>query len=178
METQKLKGYIKENELWKPILGYEHRYMMSNKKRVKDILKNRILKQTILKSGSKSVALKNQLGKTSNRRVELIYAITFKGFKPNKNTCVSNDRIIDKRENQNKTFTRLKEYTNLEGVILNNSRGKLYKAVITINNKYVHLGMFDNEIDAHNIYKKAVKYMHLYKNVPKLFRELLNTIKY
>lgn len=60
---------------------------------------------------------------------------------------------------------------NLLGACFDSNSGK-YKASIYINDKRIHLGLFDTEVEAHKIYIKAINNIHLYVDA-KQFRELL-----
>lgn len=164
------------NEVWKPILGYEGLYEISNLKRIKSLEKRsidgRLFKERILKSNDAIILTKDGLHK--NFEIHILFMIHFKDKKPVKNkSCIYLDDVMSMRDFSAKNKINKENKTSaFTGVSLSKKTGK-WLSVIMINKKNMYLGTFNNEIDAHLFYKKAVKYSYLYKGVPKLFREIL-----
>ena len=74
------------------------------------------------------------------------------------NTFNNNIDNLQKKTNQQNQWNQLnaKGYSWVK-------KDKKYRARICVNNKYIHLGYFDNETDAHNAYLEAKKIYHKIK---------------
>lgn len=173
-------------EEWKPIVGYEGLYEISNKNRVKSLRRfvvggryncKRELKEKILKDRRGDVSLsKNKCVKTLD--VYTLKQMHFNGFKPDgsRKKVIKNNKVITRRElNQSIKANKKGKTSQYTGVSYSNLCKK-WRAAININNKDIHLGVFEKELDAKIIYEKALINMHLYKGIPKLFRKMLNDV--
>lgn len=162
---------IKIMEIYKDIKGYEGMYQVSNLGNVKSLKRKgrkneRLLKPTINSHGYLTVCL----CKDKTQRVVKIHqlvCVAFLNHVPNgyKGLIVdhrNNDKLdnrlgnlqlVTARHNSSKDRKGTSKYT---GVSWRKDRNK-WRAYITINYKIIHLGNFDNEIDAHNEYQKALK---------------------
>lgn len=156
-------------EIWKDVIGYEGLYQVSNLGSIKSLgndktKKERILKDRINKFGYLRVVL-YKYGNTKNKSVHQIVAESFlnhtvfgmelvinhKNFIRNDNR-VENLEIVTARENSNqKHIESTSKYVGVHFHKLSNK----WQSQIYINGKQKYLGLFDNEIDAHNSYQKA-----------------------
>jgi len=162
-------------EIWKDVVGYEGRYLISNTGRLKSILKN---KEKLIK-GSLDIHgyLRYSLSwKLKNKVVFCCYAhqlvaICFLNHKPcnynlvvnhkdfnRLNNNVQNLEIITQRENTNKKH--LKSSSKYTGVYWNKERKK-WRVQILINAKRKFLGHFNNEHEAHLAYQNELKNIEL-----------------
>ena len=182
-------------EVWKDIPDYEGMYQVSNLGRVRSldrlinndkgkyIRNGQILSNRDDGHGYWCVSLwKNN--KYKHFKVHQLMAIVFLNHKPNghkivvdhinnisKDNRLENLQIITQRENLSKDQNnRTSEYT---GVSFDKAYNKL-KSSIKINKKSIHLGMYDSEIEASEMYQLAVKNIKHYNGNPKEFREYLN----
>ena len=155
-------------EIWTDIPTYEGLYQLSNLDRVKSLKygKGRILKVHTNNWGYKQYSFYKE-GVVSTKSLHVIKMMTYRGFVPNgrkivvdhidndsQNNCLSNLQIITQRENQCKD--RKNKTSKYSGVSLREC-GNKWLAQIKINNKVKNLGLFTEEIDAHNAYQKALK---------------------
>ena len=168
-----------QKEIWKDIKGYEGLYQASSFGRVKSLerlawngkvwhkLKERILKQNILKGNKyfKIVLCKNGIGKTMKPSV--LVAIAFLNHKPcgfnivvdHKNNDgfdnrLENLQLISNRDNCSKD--KKNKTSGFTGVSLAKNTNK-WRSFIYFNGKNKCLGTFINEIDAANAYQYALK---------------------
>jgi len=167
-----------ENEVWKDIEGYEGSYKISSFGNVKSLSritkyknsvrksKEIILKYALDKGGYRYVVLRSE-GISKVKKIHQLVAIAFLNHKPcgfnlvvnhkdfnRANNYASNLELVTMRENGNlKHIKSSSEYT---GVTWRKNRNK-WQAMIMIDKKYKYLGCFENEIDAHNAYQKALK---------------------
>lgn len=174
----------KVKEIFRDIPGFDGVYQVSNLGNVKSFKcnKERILKPGINSAGYYNVSLYS--GTPKSYRVHKLVAITFLNHKPcwyesvidhinndKLDNRISNLQIISHRENTSKNK---KDYTsNYIGVCYHKS-GRKWKSSISINGKHIYLGLFDNEIDAAEMYQKAFKNIDKYKGDTNKFRNLLN----
>lgn len=181
-------------EFWKDIPGYEGFYQASNLGRVKSMfrknvhhprnkfIRTKVLKQTKNSRGYLAVTLcKDNLEKRWN--VHHLIALTFlnhstinselvidhiDGVKINNQ--LKNLQVITQRENSSKyQQNKTSKYT---GVSFDFRRNK-YQSRIRINKKQVHLGLFDDEKKAHQIYKIAIENIKNYNGNNSEFRNML-----
>jgi len=166
-------------EQWKPVVGYEGLYEVSNLGRVKSLPRNGtknyeiILKQSNHRDNYKQVCLRNKTKKTVV--VHRLVLMAFIGSPKDGEEC---DHINRKRDDNRLENLRwvLRAVNNrnqnpygkskLKGVYYRtiiNKQGRMYTYVfssIRINNKTIDLGYFKNEIEAYEAYKKAhLKYL-------------------
>lgn len=156
-------------EVWKSIKGYEGLYEVSNLGNVQSLNYNKTKQTKKLKplfcKEYHRVCLYNDIGKT-HKSIHVIVAETFL----NHTSCgmqlvvnhinfnkidnrVENLEIVTNRENTNKKH--LKSSSQYIGVSLHKS-SKKWQSNIFFKGKLKYLGLFDNEIDAHNEYQKAL----------------------
>ena len=162
-------------EIWKDVVGYEGRYLISNTGKLKSILKN---KEKLINGhiDSKGYLHYSLSWKLKNKVVFCCYAhqlvaIEFLGHKlcgynlvvnhkdfNRLNNNVQNLEIITQRENANKKH--LKSSSKYTGVYWNKERKK-WKVQILINAKRKSLGCFIDEYEAHLAYQNALKNIEL-----------------
>lgn len=167
------------DEIWKPIKGFEGYYKVSNcgrAKSVQRIVKNsntstRIVKERILKSaigshGYLAVRLSKN-GKTKVFTIHVLVATAFKDHIPNGhkivvdhidgnklNNYIDNIQLITHRKNLSKDKSGYS--SKYIGVCRDKTNNK-WMASIGVGGKNKHLGRFDNELDAYKAYKNALK---------------------
>lgn len=166
---------VLKKENWRDILNYEGTYQVSDLGRVKSLNYNHTKKPKILKlsnniHGYKTISLcKNNVKKTYS--IQQLVATAFlnhitckfdlvvnhKNFIRTDNK-ISNLEIITHRENTNRKH--LKSSSIYTGVGWH-KRIKKWQSRIVVKRKINHLGYFENEIDAHNAYQKALKNLTL-----------------
>lgn len=174
-----------EQEIWKPIPGYEGLYEVSNLGRIRSLDRIIIRKniETFIKGDIKSMAVNNSgyyrvaLYKDNKYRNFYVHKLIFCSF----NNIGINDRIMinhldeDKlnnkllnlelsnfRENGSYSIDKSKTTSVYTGVYLKKIivKGKIYSywcSCIRIDNKNVHLGYFKSEKEAHERYLEALK---------------------
>lgn len=154
-----------EIEIWKDVIGYED-YQVSSFGRVKSIKygKERIMKF----SENTTVYLQLGLSVNGNRnclQVHVLVAMAFHGHKPcgyelvvdhidndKSNNRADNLQLIPARENTSKD--RKGGASKFIGVFWSKDRNK-WIASIYFEGRLIHLGYFDDELDAKNAYQKA-----------------------
>lgn len=159
-----------KKEIWKSVKGFEGCYEISNKGRVKSLVRKKVLKELILKQtidGKGYYAVKLSLnGIVKTCRVHKLVAIAFldhipDGFKEiidhKDNNKLNNDsdnlQIISVRKNTSKDRKGgTSEYVGVSW----NKRAKKWIAYIRIRGKLKHLGYFENEIKASERYQKEL----------------------
>jgi hypothetical protein len=178
--------FKKTKEIWMPIKGFEGIYEISNKARVKALEKTviggryncpRVFKEQILKDCNGDVSLsKSKVKKTYD--VYTLKQIHFNGFKPKgkRKEVIKDDEIITRRKFVQDIKRELKDKTSRYVGVSWHKGNKKWRALIMINKKDIHLGVFENELDAKFIYEKAVRNTHLYKGIPEYFRSMLNEV--
>lgn len=165
-------------EIWKPVIGYEGLYEVSNHGRVKSLdrivkksdgskrtVNERILKVSIGTHGYLIVNLWHQ-GIKKNKKIHQLVAESFLnhtrcGMKlvvnhinfDRKDNRVENLEIVTNRENSNKKH--LQSSSDYTGVSWDQSRKK-WIAQIRVNSKTKHLGRFIDEYKAHLAYQSAL----------------------
>ena len=169
-------------EIWKDVIGYEGIYEVSNLGRVKSFdkkiggkvglrfIKGRILKNHISDCGYLQVGLyKNSIRKIY--KIHQLVSICFlnhtidgnnivvdhiDGDKLNNN--VNNLHLVTHRENLSTCFRKNNDVftSNYVGVSWRKSNSK-WCSQITINNKKVHLGYFNTEMEASDKYQEKLK---------------------
>ena len=165
-------------EVWKPIKNYEGIYEISNLGRVKSLkrivkkgiyninITEKILKQTLNINKYLMVSL-NKNGIKKNVKVHLLVAESFLNHKTDSthkivvdhidndktNNKLENIQLITNRENCSKEKRGFSKYTGVGYA----KRERKWRAYIYINNKFIHLGYFNSEIEAHNCYQNKLK---------------------
>lgn len=166
----------KQEEEFRDIPGFEG-YQVSNLGRVKSLarvvkkgtnhfsVRERILKPSINVHGYYRLSLKSNT-KRKPITIHQLVAIAFLGHTPNGNKMVvdhinsnkvdnrlENLQIITQREN---VFKDIKNKTSkYPGVSWDKSRNK-WTSRFTLKNKYLYLGRFNTELEAHNAYQNKL----------------------
>ena len=161
-----------ETEIWKDVLDYKGLYQVSNFGRVKSLARKGRLEDKILipqknNCGYFQVCLcKN--GKQTHKRVHVLVWEAFNGKVPKgmqvdhkvegdkSNNALSNLQLATNRQNVTKHYLSCKTSSQYTGVYWHKAANK-WLAQIKIGEKNKYLGLFINEIDAHNAYQKALK---------------------
>lgn len=169
--------YVFKTEQWKPIIGYEGLYEISDLGRVRriekkiwsvmnnsfSIFKEKIFKQCVGSTGRLHVSLTLNK-KTRTLKIHKIVSICFLDHTPcgydlvvdhiNSNPLDNrkiNLQLITARQNMHK-----RNYGKSKYVGITQSKQKKWKAGINIDGKKIHLGTFETEIEAYEAYKKAL----------------------
>ena len=167
-------------EIFKDVKGYEGLYQVSNLGNVKSlerfindgkgglrVLRERFLKAGASKTGYYTVALhKNKVQKSFN--VHQLVAIAFLNHVPDGHYIVvdhidentlnnrfDNLQLITNRENRVRSINKSKTSSQYVGVCWAKASNK-WLSYIKINGKTKHLGLFTDELDAHEAYQKAL----------------------
>lgn len=163
-------------EIWKKIKDYPD-YEISNLGRVKSLKfgKERVLKQNKNKKGYFFVCLHGTQKKTI--RVHQLVAVAFLNHKINGMSLVVNHKNFIRTDNRVENLEIVTvRINNNKKHILNSSKyvgvcfdkkNKKWRARITINYKLLHLGLFENEIEAYIAYQeklKTIKNLNYYEN--------------
>ena len=185
-----------ENEVWMPIIGYEGLYEVSSVGRVKSlkrevrnigrkpyVIEEKLLKMPKNSRGYNHVRLcKDGISKTKN--IHTIVALVFLSH----TTCLHN-KVIDHINNikSDNRISNLQVITNR----LNTSKDKIrmglstgvsfcekkaerkFRSIVLIGKKRVHLGFFESNELAHEIYLKAIKFSSNFTGDTKEFRQLI-----
>jgi len=165
-----------QKEIWKVVKGYEGIYEVSDLGRVKSIgrevlrghnylyrTKTRILS---LSTNGRYQHIRLYKGGFSERfSIHNLVCFVFLSYERKDSKIVVdhinnvgtdnrlvNLQVISQRENLSKENRGNSKYTGVHF----SKRDRNWKAYITINNKRKHLGVFDNEYDAHLEYQKAL----------------------
>jgi hypothetical protein len=167
-------------EIWKDIKDYEGIYQVSDLGRVKSlervvrnsdkgsrVVKERILKNAFTPNGYAFVVLSKE-SKVKGFFVHKLVVVTFLNYIANtrktvidhKNNCKEDNRlenlqIISNRENTSKDKNLEKKSSKYTGVVWRAKKNK-WEAQININGIGIYLGLFKNELDAHNAYQKKI----------------------
>jgi len=177
-------------EIWKDILNYNGCYAISNLGRVKSLARKQVTKDRIIKCVINSRGyLRVNLYKNSIRSSNSVHQLVSVAFlnhvadgmnlvvnhidfdKTNNN--INNLEIVTSRVNSNRKHLKSKsEYT---GVSWYKDRCK-WTSRIVINKRKVHLGSFTTEIDASNVYQKALLNLNRYNGNNSEFRTYLNSL--
>ena len=162
-------------EIWKDVVGYEGRYLISNTGKLKSILKNGVEK-LIKGSSNKHGYLKYGLSwELKNKRnlyfAHQLVAQSFLGHNPcgfefvidhindvTNDNRVENLQIVTSRFNNRKTQGK---YSSKYKGVHWNKQNKKWKVEIYINGKIKYLGLFIDEYEAHLAYQNALKNIEL-----------------
>lgn len=159
-------------EQWKTIEGF-NKYEISNLGRVKSNVykKERIMKSSFIgKKGNQYLSTKlTQNGGTKNIIIHIEVAKAFLNHTPSghklvvdhidadtTNNTVGNLQILTNRENVSKGYLTKKTSSQYTGVSWEKANNK-WSAAIRVDYRKRRLGLFVNEIDAHNAYQRALK---------------------
>ena len=169
-------------EIWKPVVGYEGLYEVSNIGRIKGIrFGEKIIKLRYHKDGYLTAGLRKN-NKQTKLLVHQIVLKSFVGFPKIDQECDHINRQRDDNRLENLRWaTRSENSLNrksfgkskFKGVSYNtfkyNRKDGTYgiliriRASISINNKNILLGYFKTEEEAHEAYKQAFKKYHGYE---------------
>ena len=163
-------------EIWKDIPNYEGYYQVSNLGNVKSLarfnnlgkrVKERVLKNLVNTTNGYLVVNLSKIGLVKTKQIHQLVAEAFLNHKPNGHKLVVNHKnfnrednrvenleIITNRENTNKKHKKSK--SKYIGVTWH-KRANKWTAQILYKRKNIHLGCFNNEIDAHNAYQNKLK---------------------
>lgn len=156
-----------KNETWKPVIGYESDYFVSDLGRVKSLKlgKERILvfksdtepykKVTLLKNGKQKTAKVHRLVyEAFNGETDLSIDHIVEGNRSDNRLC--NLQAITTRENISKYSLTLNKSSKFTGVSFKKHANK-WEAYINIKCKKIHLGYYNTELEASNAYQKKLK---------------------
>lgn len=166
-------------EIWKDVVGYEGLYQVSNMGRVYSLPKEWVSGNNSIQKhkGKILMASKNSSGyyivdlrknnKRKSKKIHQLVAESFLGHIPCGYDLVIdhiNDNPLDNRlENLqivthrfNIYKTRGKYSSQYKGVTWN-KKSKKWRGYINFNGRENHLGLFENEYDAHLAYQEALK---------------------
>jgi hypothetical protein len=164
-------------EVWKDIEGYEGLYQASSLGRIKSLGRQRIMPnggiriypEKIFKPAKnkygylqivlcknckqKSYKVHRLVWESFNGKTDLPIDHIIEGNKTDNRIC--NLQAITNRENSTKYVLSTKKSSKYIGVSFNKPLNK-WLSQIRINNKYIYLGYYTNEIDAANAYQDAL----------------------
>ena len=163
-------------EIWKDIPNYEGYYQVSNLGNVKSLarfnnlgkrVKERVLKNLVNTTKGYLVVRLSKIGLVKTKQIHQLVAESFLNHKPNGHKLVVNHINFDKKDNrlENLEIITNRENTNKKhkkskskyiGVTWH-KRANKWTAQILYKRKNIHLGCFNNEIDAHNAYQNKLK---------------------
>ena len=153
-----------ENEIWKDIKGFEGLYKVSNKGNVKSLnYLNHGITKIIKPSENKDGYLRVVLCKNKKKKYITIHRLVANSFfgdynnmfvdhidRNRKNNNVDNLRYVNPSENsKNRSKTKNKKY---KGISFKDGK---WVASIKVNKKTIHLGSYNNEIEAALSYDRA-----------------------
>ena len=171
---------MNQKEVWKDVKNYVGYYQVSNLGRVKSLeriiirsngselpIKSKLLSVCVCKRGYRFVSLRKPRKKMITKRVHQLIAESFLNHTPcghklvvdhidndKANNNLSNLQVISHRENSSKDIKNCSsKYT---GVYWNKKDNK-WKVSIRINGRKKHLGMFNDELEAHKAYQSKLK---------------------
>jgi hypothetical protein len=161
-------------EIWKDVVGYEGRYLISSTGRLKSIIKNKekLIKGSLDSHGYLRYSLNWELkNKRNGYRAHQLVAQSFLGHKVCGHKLVIdhiNDNKLDNRfenlqivtQRFNTRKTQGKYSSQYKGVYWNKQHKK-WRSNIRINGKIKHLGLFIDEYEAHLTYQNALKNIEL-----------------
>ena len=170
---------MEQTEIWRDVPEYEGIYQVSNLGRVKSLarkgsdgrqLKEMMMKTRVTNSGYLILTLRKS-GVYKTHLVHALVAMAFLNHKPNGHKIVvdhiNNDpldnrlenlQIITQRENSSKDKKRYS--SKYVGVFWHKVANK-WKATIVINGKQRSLGLFTNELKAHEAYQSALNQLSI-----------------
>lgn len=166
-----------QNEQWRPVVGFEGYYDVSNLGRVKSVErmigskwgdKTKVQRERILKPGISNGYYKLTLCKEGKFYYRYVHRVVLESFDKlsdlvvdhideNKlNNRLENLRYVTDRENNIHYVSKRKSKTSSKyiGVNYSPSHGK-WRSAINVRAKRFHVGYFDNEHDAHLAYEAA-----------------------
>jgi hypothetical protein len=162
---------MEDIEIWKDVLGFEKRYMVSSFGNLYSKLRKRELKPTLDKDGYRSITLYNK-GFHKSFRMSRMVAINFIPNPKNlpqvnhKDHIRNNDNVLNLEwcedyENQRKRSEHKGGKTSKYVGVRYHSEPNNWQSRISIKRKTYTLGLFKTEIEASEAYQKA--YNNYYK---------------
>lgn len=190
-----------ENEIWKPVVGFEKLYLVSNVGRVMALKKTvshpnsgvktypkKILCQCINKGGYYQLDLSNNCISKKNS-VHKIVAMAFIGYVPQKgyvinhidgnklNNNVCNLEVVTHRYNNSFAIRKITKSSKYVGVNLSCKNNiKYYTSYISINNIRINLGRYKSEVIAGSMYKIAYDNIDKFNGDTTYFRNICKNI--
>ncbi len=154
-------------EIWRSIDGYAN-YEVSSHGRVRNATTARILKPNIQNRGYYQARLCKD-GKQKKFSIHRLVAQEFIDNPDSKqvvdhidhnpaNNCVENLRWASGKENQGNRLKQQNTSSKFKGVYFDKQTQK-WRARVRIDGKYKHLGLFDSEKDAANVYNEHAKHV-------------------
>lgn len=162
-----------ENEIWKPIKGFEGFYEVSNLGRVKSFKRSagKIIKFQVNCKGYRIIRL-NKNSVTYTKKISQLVAIAFLNHTPcgykiivdHINEIKTDDRpenlqLISNRLNRSRSIDKSKTSSKYIGVCFNRNK---WKARIRVGQDNINLGVFANEDEAGEMYQRALNNISLY----------------
>jgi len=161
-------------EIWKDIVGYEGRYLISNTGKLKSILKNKekLINGYLSDKGYLKYTLNWKLkNKCKHYYTHQLVAETFLEHKPDGMNFVVdhiNDNKLDNRVQNLQIVSQRFNVFKTQGAYSSQYKGvswdknaKKWRTKIFINGKNKHLGLFIDEYEAHLAYQNALKNIEL-----------------
>lgn len=154
---------IQDNELWKEIPGYETTHQVSNYGRIKQVIKNTLLKNRLNSKGYHTINLTAN-GKTKTFKVHRLVALAFLPNPEKKeqvnhidfnklNNNFQNLEWVSNRENSCHSNSIKNKTSRYPGVCFRKTNNK-WVSSIRFNGKSIHLGYFDEEDQAYQARKR------------------------
>jgi len=177
-------------EIWKDVVGYEGLYQVSDLGRIKSFIKedNGVL---LSLSCNGRGYLKTNLyksGKRTTRKVHQLVAEAFLNHKPcgyklvidhidcdSYNNKLENLQIVTQRLNNSKDRTGVSVFTGVSWSKYNSKWKSKIQIGQNSKRKSIHLGYFEEEIDAAITYEIALNNIRFYNDDNKAFRELIKS---
>lgn len=161
-----IDGVFNFMEIWKDVKGYEDLYSVSSLGSVLGKKRGKTLKPKTDRYGYFCVVLCKE-NKIAYRTVHSIVAESFlnhdrliKGLVVNHINHIRNDNRLENLEivtiRENVIKTKHKYTSEYPGVCWSKKLNK-WRAYISFNSKWKHLGVFDSELEACNTYRKALQ---------------------
>ena len=174
------------------IPGFEGKYQISNRGKVKDLLTDNIVRQEFQSNGYMRFTLER--GAYQSRfYTHILMAEVFLDYTPGRykdkvvlhkdlnlrNNVIDNLEIVSKAKKRSIEIKTCMLDSQIEGVsFVSKKRNRIeYRVDIFIGSTKVFLGVFDNEKEAKDFYQLAKDNMGEYEN-PKQFRSYLRLLKY
>lgn len=153
-------------ENWKAVKGYENLYEVSDLGRVKSLTYNKIMKPNFKKRGYTQISLykdKKVMWVTYHRLVLMNFMENVNNYPTinHKNGIRHDNRLenlewVTDSENNTHRYIGKPKSSKYTGVQWHKAANK-WLAKYKVNQKAVHLGVFENEYDAHMAYVNAIK---------------------